>query len=60
MFSCDHQEKIQQAPEGSRIPVTHCGAPALCGQPRFSKSHALITLPSVKIAPKEGVVSELE
>lgn len=30
------------------------------GQPRFSASHALITLPSVKIAPKEGVGSKLE
>lgn len=59
MFSSDHQEKIQQAPEGSRSPVTHCGAPTISGQPRFSKSHALITLPSVKIAPKEGVASEL-
>lgn len=32
----------------------------LSGQPRFSASHALITLPSVKIAPKEGVGSERE
>lgn len=59
MFSGDHQEKIHQAPEGSRFPVSHCRAPMLSGQPRFGKSHALITLPSVKIAPKEGVVSEL-
>lgn len=59
MFCGDHQKKIQQAPEGSRFPVTHCGAPTLSGQPRFSKSHALITPPSVKIVPKEGVASEL-
>lgn len=47
-FGGGRQKQIQQEPKGSRFWVTQCGAPTLSGQPRFSKSHALITLPSVK------------
>lgn len=59
MFSGDHQKKLQPEPEGSRFWASHCGALMLSGQPRFPKSHALITCPSVEIALKEGVVSKL-
>lgn len=47
MFSSDHQRKNQQEPEGRRFGVARCTL-MLSGQPRFSKSHALITCPSVK------------
>lgn len=59
MFSSDHQKKLQLEREGSRFWASHCGALMLSGQPRFTKSHALITCPSVEIALKEGVASKL-
>lgn len=46
--------KSSRRQKAAEFQLLTCGAPTISGQPRFSKSHALITLPSVKNCAEGG------